>query len=254
MNQLIRTTAALLFTAALSSAAMAGVNEGKAYIVEMMSTRAQAGDAKAQKILGEMYLNGRYMPKDAAMAVEWYQKAAAQGHADAQYELGVMYANGKDVPKDNIKAAEWFQKAAIQGYAPAREKLDYMHKNGGVEMSQTPFSPPNLKNLNGVNGGFKVKTGGGFLENLGTFALASFLLILAMVFAIFWLVGKLGYSLLRWSLSSPWNFGILSGTLSGLYDSYKAGKERTIYVWRRPRIMERARKIASYKRKIEKNS
>ncbi len=72
-----------------------------------LQKKAEAGDAGAQSSLGEMYANGKGVPKDAAKAVEWFQKAAAQGFAGAQARLGWMYQNGEGVPEDRAKAVEW---------------------------------------------------------------------------------------------------------------------------------------------------
>ena len=92
--------------------------------------QAEAGDAKAQFILGVMYAHGEGVPKDSAKAVEWWQKAAAQGNAAPQYNLGLSYAHGEGVPKDATKAVEWWQKAAAQGYVEAQNNLGVRYFNG----------------------------------------------------------------------------------------------------------------------------
>jgi TPR repeat protein len=95
-----------------------------------MQEKARAGDADAQVTLGLMYAIGVGIPKDAVMAIEWFQKAAAQGNVDAQFHLGMMYVNDTEVPKDVVKAAEWFQKAAAQGLVNAQSQLGVMYVNG----------------------------------------------------------------------------------------------------------------------------
>src|SRR3989442_14469433 len=71
-----------------------------------MQKKADSGDTNAMYELGEMYANGKGVPKDTAKATEWWQKAAAKGNAIAQAGLVFLYANGEGVPKDAAKAAE----------------------------------------------------------------------------------------------------------------------------------------------------
>ena len=71
--------------------------------------------------LGNRYLMGDGVPKDAGRAAQWYRKAAEQGHAAAQRNLGYAYRHGEGVPKDAAQAAQWYRKAAEQGDAVAQE-------------------------------------------------------------------------------------------------------------------------------------
>lgn len=111
---------------------------------------AQKGDAFAQYVLANMYLNGKRIKQDNQKAAEWFQKAAEQGYAPAQNNLALMYIDteglkydyinlacfhfkGKCVPwdnRDNQKAFEWFQKAAEQGLPEAQDNLAQMYING----------------------------------------------------------------------------------------------------------------------------
>ena len=91
---------------------------------------AKAGDAIAQYNVGVMYLTGRGVAKDPALAARWHRSAAEQGLAVAQYGLGVMYYMGEGVDQDHEAAATWFRKAANQDYADAQFNLGVMHFNG----------------------------------------------------------------------------------------------------------------------------
>ena len=84
---------------------------------------AEQGDAEAQFYLGEMYSNGRGVPRDDEEAVNWYMLAAEQGNARAQNSLGWMYSSGDGVPEDDEEAVKWFTLAAEQGYARAQFRL-----------------------------------------------------------------------------------------------------------------------------------
>ena len=43
------------------------------------------------------------------------RRKADQGNADAQYSVGMMYGAGQGVPKDYAMARQWWEKAAAQG-------------------------------------------------------------------------------------------------------------------------------------------
>ena len=51
---------------------------------------AEQGNAEAQYMLGLIYFNGRYVPKDNAVAAHWLELSAAQGNTDAELLLGVL--------------------------------------------------------------------------------------------------------------------------------------------------------------------
>jgi TPR repeat protein len=91
---------------------------------------AEQGNVKAQNNLGEMYFNGRGVPKDYVEAMKWFRKAAGQGNAQAQFNLGLMYVLGQGVPQDYAEAMKWYRKAAEQGNALAQFNLGSMYAKG----------------------------------------------------------------------------------------------------------------------------
>ena len=91
---------------------------------------AEKGHTVAQYNLGLMYVKGRGVPKNYALAKKWLTKAALQGHARARHSLGVMYYFGQGVPKNYVLARKWFTKAALQGHARARHNLGLMYYKG----------------------------------------------------------------------------------------------------------------------------
>lgn len=88
-----------------------------------LQAAAEGGQARAQYALGNMYNEGKGVPPDRALAVEWWQKAAVQNHAQAQFALGVAYSSGSGVAKDSIAAHMWFSLAAAQGKKNAQRLL-----------------------------------------------------------------------------------------------------------------------------------
>ena len=87
--------------------------------------RAKKGDASAQVVLGEMYAEGRGVPKDDVEAVKWYRKAGEKDDVDAKWYLGLMYQYGGDgVPKDETEAYKWYLLAGAQGCVSAHRSID----------------------------------------------------------------------------------------------------------------------------------
>lgn len=98
--------------------------------VAAIHVRAEQGDAKAQALLGLIYVRGQGVAQDTVTAVNWLRKAAEQGYAAAQYGVGVAYANGEGVPRDDTAAVVWYRKAADQGQAQAKYHLGWMYAEG----------------------------------------------------------------------------------------------------------------------------
>ena len=74
--------------------------------------RAQAGDAKAQNYVGEIFEKGLGQDPDYASAAIWYRRAALQGFARAQINLGYLYENGLGVERDSVTALNWYRRAS----------------------------------------------------------------------------------------------------------------------------------------------
>ena len=72
---------------------------------------ADAGDAEAQTVVGEIYEKGLGTTPDYGRAADWYRKAADQGHARAQFNLGTLYEQGLGVEKDPLQALNLYRAA-----------------------------------------------------------------------------------------------------------------------------------------------
>ena len=91
--------------------------------VHWLRTQATQGNVKTQAYLGMLYSKGHGVPRDFAMARQWWEKAAAQGGKSAehaQWNLGRLYAEGKGVPQNYTQAAKWYENAAAQVNAVAQ--------------------------------------------------------------------------------------------------------------------------------------
>lgn len=75
-------------------------------------TKAEQGDAEAQRTIAHFYRYGYGVFKNSGRAIQWDLKAAAQGHAAAQFTLGLCCFNADGLPKDLVEAYKWFDLAA----------------------------------------------------------------------------------------------------------------------------------------------
>ena len=85
---------------------------------------ADRGNAKAQHMLGTMYLLGQGVKMDWAEAVKWLRMAAKQGLGEAQATLNNMNVEGKVTPPQSwVKNEKQYREAAAQGDADALFRL-----------------------------------------------------------------------------------------------------------------------------------
>ena len=85
---------------------------------------AEAGDARAQYHLGDLYEDGRGVGRDTGAAADRYRQAAEQGHARAQNALAILTVEGRGVERDPVEAYTWFALAARSGNGFARRNLE----------------------------------------------------------------------------------------------------------------------------------
>lgn len=118
---------------------------------EVRSIRARAEspetDLRAKAELAVMYLTGKDVPQDTAMAVKWFREIDAwtdanqeklmgyvpKGTGEIRFTLGKIYASGDArVPKDLVEAEKWYRKAAELGHPGAQFALGmiYDYKDG----------------------------------------------------------------------------------------------------------------------------
>ncbi|EJK49743.1 hypothetical protein THAOC_31348 [Thalassiosira oceanica] len=61
----------------------------------MVRKRANKGDARAKKVLGEQYYNGKLgLTKDVTRAIELWTEAAELGSIGSYFQLGLVYYDG----------------------------------------------------------------------------------------------------------------------------------------------------------------
>ncbi len=181
MKHVLKKTAVLLFAAALSTAAMAGVEEGlAAYDKDDYATAfkelkplAEKGNAVAQSKLGSMFASGNGVKKDFSEAAKWWRKAAKQGDAAAQINIGVMYESGDGVKQDYAEAMKWYQMVAKQEaakfQAEAQGRLGVLYVKGlGVKQDFAEAMMWLQKSANQGNSEAQCNLGLMYLNGMGT--------------------------------------------------------------------------------------
>lgn len=98
--------------------------------LEKVKAQAEAGDTKAQNLLGQLYAKGESVTMDYKEAAKWYRLAADKGDAEAQKRLAQLYEVGQGVPRDEAEAAKLFQSAAEKGNVDAQYSLGAMYTSG----------------------------------------------------------------------------------------------------------------------------
>jgi uncharacterized protein len=84
---------------------------------------ANAQDAAAMTLLGELIAQGLGTRQDDRRAAEWYRLAADRGDINAQFALGMLHLEGRGVPRDEARAKALLQQAAGQGHGAASFNL-----------------------------------------------------------------------------------------------------------------------------------
>ena len=106
----------MLDLAALSpediAARLAGSAEERAAFLRAC---AEAGEAEAQAVFGQMLIDGVGVAKDAVAALGWFTRAAAQHHLMAINMVGRCYDLGWGTAPDKVRAAECYRIAAERG-------------------------------------------------------------------------------------------------------------------------------------------
>ena len=77
-----------------------------------LTGQAEGGDAAAQVALAIHYRDGKGVPKDDALALQWAHRAADEGNADAMDFVGFAYLRGSVVKRSPEIAFGYFKEAA----------------------------------------------------------------------------------------------------------------------------------------------
>ena len=98
----------------------------------LLRKASDQGDARAHARLADLLHAAEF----DAEAVVLYRKAAEQGEAAGEFGLGRMYANGAGMPRDAALALEWYRKAEKKNHVPALEALARAHRAGDLGLTR----------------------------------------------------------------------------------------------------------------------
>lgn len=116
-------------------AAYAGGNYAAAMTVA--KPLAEAGDARAQTLVGRMIHLGQGTVSDDPLAQVWFLKAARQGNAEAQLATAKLYELGEGINQNMGEAYAWAATAAQLGLADAVTYRDTVATYiSGTELAQ----------------------------------------------------------------------------------------------------------------------
>jgi localization factor PodJL len=91
---------------------------------------AAAGNPAAEYEIGMRYSEGRGVPANLEIALQWFERAASKGLAPALYRLGSLYEKGQGVKKDLEKARQFYIAGADKGNAKAIHNLAVLYAEG----------------------------------------------------------------------------------------------------------------------------
>ncbi|MEZ5666187.1 MAG: peptidoglycan-binding protein [Alphaproteobacteria bacterium] len=100
--------------------------------IAALQAQAEAGDAAAQRMLGQRYLNGDGVTPDTRNAYRWLEEAAVNADAEAQYLLGTLYEAGQGVDPDPLIAMAWYISASESGLPEASLRLGKIYRDGDL--------------------------------------------------------------------------------------------------------------------------
>jgi hypothetical protein len=92
------------------------------------SVNGTAGAARDTVALAMRYESGLSVPRDYGRALTLYCEAARRGDPRAFYGLGWMYLNGRGVARDDAMAVMWLRRAADRGIAQAANLLQLLSR------------------------------------------------------------------------------------------------------------------------------
>ena len=88
--------------------------------------RAGSSDAAAALAMGTRYEHAEGVPRDYQRALELYCEAWRKGSAEAAFDIGWMFLNGRGVPSDDAVAVAWLRLSAAGGSAQAARVLEHL--------------------------------------------------------------------------------------------------------------------------------
>ena len=98
--------------------------------IDLLKRAARHGSGKAYYSMGNLYYEGKYLPKDDKKAYENWEKAVELKYYETASNLAYAYIEGVGCEKDESKGIELYTLAADNGSGFSAYKLYYCYANG----------------------------------------------------------------------------------------------------------------------------
>ena len=97
------------------------------------SLAANQNHLNAQKSLGGIYYEGKYIERNIDKSIQYLSLAANQNDPDAQFSLGNIYYYGQYIKRDINKSIQYFSLAANQNHPNAQFMLGHIYNEGNYQ-------------------------------------------------------------------------------------------------------------------------
>lgn len=108
------------------------VPRNPAYALHWFERAAVAGDLMAINMVGRCLDQGWGVAASAHLAEPWFRKAAERGLDWGMYNLATLLTLGRGVHEDKVEALYWFRKAAEMGHAKSINLVGSFYEDGWV--------------------------------------------------------------------------------------------------------------------------
>jgi len=102
----------------------------KNYVVQLYQASAQKYLPRAMQRMGELYLDGELIPRNAEKAHNWFLLCARLNSVSCAFNAAVMLDNGDGIPVNYQDAFDLFSFAADNGHPSATNRLALMYLYG----------------------------------------------------------------------------------------------------------------------------
>jgi TPR repeat protein len=106
-----------------------GMPKDYATALRWLRNRARSGCQMSASMIGDCYFNGWGVPRDVNTALRWYRKGAGRSEW-AAFQLGSAYRDGCGVRPNAKQAYQWYRQSALLGFPDGQYELGLCYLNG----------------------------------------------------------------------------------------------------------------------------
>jgi TPR repeat protein len=106
-----------------------GLPKDYATALRWLRNRARTGCEMSASLIGDCYFNGWGVPRSIQKALAWYRKGASRSEW-AAYQLGSAYRDGLTVHPDATRSYKWYRQSALLGFPDGQYELGLCYLRG----------------------------------------------------------------------------------------------------------------------------